>query len=140
MSEFIEGGNDNEEVETVYGFDIPKRELSEEEATREVTLERFQNFHRNAGEDFVDQFPHVNVKIFGGYMMAKHPELSAKLLQILNNKHSETLDIEHLIDEEYDDNNGDQFYTELAEFINLTGNLKKMVNQVLIQVDEYYEK
>jgi len=140
MSKFTDGGKGDEEVETVYGFDIPKRELTEEEATREVTLERFQLFHREVGEDFVDQFPYVNVKIFGGYMMAKHPELSTEILKILNNKWGEVLDIEHLIDETFDNKDCDKFYTELAEFINLTGNLKKMVNQVLIQVAEYYKR
>ena len=29
--------------ETVDGFDIPLRELTEEEATREITIDRFDN-------------------------------------------------------------------------------------------------
>lgn len=135
----LEDDKNEKEVETIHGFDIPKRELTEEEATREVTLKRFQIFHHQVGEDFVDQFPYVNVKIFGGYMMAKHPDLSTEILKIVNNKWGEALGIKSLIDKNYDDSDADKFYTELAEFINLTGNLKKMVNQVLIQVDEYYK-
>ena len=32
------------EVETIEGFDIPKRQLTDEEKTREITLERFNDF------------------------------------------------------------------------------------------------
>lgn len=132
MSEFNEGSN-------VYGFDIPKRELTTEEATRDLTLQRFQEFNRSVGEDFTDQFPFVNVKIFGGYLMAKYPTLSADLLKIINDKYGEALSILHMFEEELEDEENEIFYTDLANFVNLTGNLKKQVNQVLIQVAESYE-
>jgi len=44
----------NMKQETIVGFDIPKRELTEEEKNREITLDRFNEFHNKAGEDFCD--------------------------------------------------------------------------------------
>ena len=121
------------EVETIDGFDIPKRELTEEEATREITKERFDSFHVEAGEDFCDTCcSTINVRILGGFLMAKHPNLSLEFLEVLNDKYAEALGLKSVYEDE------DEFYTELAEFINLTVNLKARVNQILIQVDEYY--
>jgi hypothetical protein len=44
-------------METITGFDIPKRKLTQEEKTREITFERFHNFHMEVCEDFLDQCP-----------------------------------------------------------------------------------
>lgn len=130
----------SKEIETIDGFDIIKRELTEEEATREITLERFSNFHIDVGEDFVDQFTSIDEKVLGGFLMAKRPEISHKIVNVLNDKYSEALTLEHLYSDELADDNNDLFYTDLAEFINLTVHLKKRVNQVLIQVDEHYNE
>ena len=124
------------EKQTVPGFDIPIRELTEEEATRPLTLERFNEFHQEVGEDFVDQFGSINIHIFGGYILAKHPEWCVEILEICNDKYGEALSVEHLyVDKGLTE---DDFYTDLAEFINLTVALKKRVNQVLIQVTEQF--
>lgn len=124
------------EIETIDGFDIPKRELTEEEASREITLERFQEWHSAVGEDFVDQFSGIDVKILGGYLIAKYPHKSKLILTELNTKYAEALGLQNIYE---DDRCNDKFYTDLAEFINLTEHLKKRVNQVLIQVIEYYK-
>ncbi len=77
------------EVETIDGFDIPKRELTPEEANREVTLDRFHAWHAEVGEDFTDQFSSIDHKIYGGYLMAKYPNKSAEILAECNNKYGE---------------------------------------------------
>lgn len=124
----------SEEIETIDGFDIPKRELTPEEAARPITKERIDEFHRLAGEDFCDQgIGNINVKILGGYLMAKYTHLSAEILDVCNDKHGEPLGILHLF---YPDK--DIFYEELASFINLTVACKARVNQVLIQLAEHY--
>jgi len=69
-------------------------------------------------------------------MLAKHPDWCAEILEICNDNYGEALNIEHLyVDKGLTE---DEFYTDLAEFINLTVALKKRVNQVLIQVAEQY--
>jgi len=125
------------EVETINGFDIPKRELTEEEASREVTLERFQEWHHEVGEDFTDQFSNINEKILGGYLLAKYPHKAKEILFELNTKYAEAQNFQGIYEDDLD---GDKFYTDLAEFINLTESLKKRVNQVLIQVMEHYTR
>lgn len=70
--------------ETIDGFSIPKRELTEEEATRLVTLERFNEWHRCVGEDFIDQHTYGNGLVFAGFIMAKRPELSKEVLNVVN--------------------------------------------------------
>lgn len=123
--------------ETIVGFDIPKRKLTEEEATRDITLERFNTFHSQAGEDFCDQCESfMNDKIIGGYFIVKFPNLSHEILHELNTGYG-IMSLVHLIDENFDDCD-ETFYKTLAEFANLTEHLKKNINQVLIQVDEYY--
>jgi transposase len=123
------------EVETIHGFDIPKRQLTEEEATREITLERFQQFGYDAGEDFVDQCESLyNAHIFIGWCLHKYPELSKELLKAANSKYCSVQNVLHLLD------NDDQFYTDFAEFLNQTEHAKAKTNQILIQVNEYYNK
>ena len=129
---------EDDEEETLDGYDIPLRKLTEEEAARPITLDRFNDFHADVCEDFVDQFGNIDIKVLSGYMMAKHPELSKEILEVCNDEYGEALGIKHLFED-----NGlteDAFYTELADFINLTVNLKKRVNQILIQIYEYYNK
>lgn len=130
-------------VETIDGFNIPKRELTEEEASREITFERFDEWHMEVGEDFCDQVGSmINHYIFGGFVMARYPQFSTQILKVLNSKYGEALGILSIFEEhfEQDNNNLEEgnkiFYTLLAEFANLTVNLKKNINQVLIQVME----
>lgn len=129
--------------ETIEGFEIPFRKLTEEEALRPITLSRFSDFHIEVGEDFVDQIGSVNDKkialLFAGFAMAKHPEWRSELLSQCNQTNVYT----QLIQEVYADNTsesdcGDTFYSDFAEFLNLTIESRKRVNQILIQVAEYY--
>lgn len=132
-----------EEVETVYGTTIPLRELTKEEANREITYERFESYHSDAGEDFTDQYDIINHQILGGFLMTIRRDWSKQILHICNtNEYTIGGASDYL--QMYEDEFGDReeaveaFYTDLAEFINLTGNLKKNVNQVLIQTEEHY--
>lgn len=120
-----------------------ERILTDEEANREITLERFTDYHHTVGECFVDQHGFVDHKIFGGYLMCLHPQWSKEILKVLNDKYGEALGLLHIYEDELgsDDEIGwNMFYTDLAIFANLTGNLKKNINQILIQEDEYYNK
>lgn len=131
-----------EEIETIEGFDIPLRELTEEESLREITLERFQKFHHEAGEDFVDQVLSVNTdKIacqFMGFALAKHPGWNEELLSSCNKKNPYTQLVQDVYNDHDESMDGDLFYSDFAEFINLTVYTKKRVNQVLIQIEEHY--
>lgn len=129
--------------EIIDGFDIPKRELTEEEATRDITLERFNNFHYSAGEDFCDQVGYIiDHKVLGGWFLHKYPAEVSTITEVCNDRFGEALGFQEL--DVYTDPDGhtnfDLFYTDLAEFINVTTRLKRRVNQILIQVDEYYER
>jgi hypothetical protein len=129
------------EKEIIDGFDIIKRPLTEEESSKEITLDRFNNYHYAVGECFVDQHGFINHKIFGGYVLCLHPEWNKEILEILNSKYGEALGLLHLYEELCPDGSQsgwEQFYTDLAAFANLTEHLKKEINQILIQIHEVY--
>lgn len=130
------------EQETIEGFDIPLRELTEEEASRPITLERFQDFHYEVGEDFIDQIDSVNSSRialqFYGYSIAKHPEWSSKLIESCDVPNPYTQLVQSVYDDFDTGNDGDLFYSDFAEFVNFTVDTKKRINQVLIQIEEYY--
>jgi hypothetical protein len=132
-------------VETISGFDIPKRELTQEEKKKEITIERIRGFHYDAGEDLLDQvgYEFGNAFIFGGFVLHKYKEHSKMILDHIN-QNINHLDI-HCFNEleiyEYNDEDDmDGIYYDLVEFLNLTENAKERANQILIQVDEYYNK
>jgi hypothetical protein len=131
------------EEETIEGFTIPFRELTEEEASRTITLERFIDFHHEVGEDFVDQIGSVNdtriALIFAGFAMSKHPEWSTEILSQCNRDSVYTQLIKDVYAEYETAYSDETFYSEFAEFLNLTIESRKRVNQVLIQVAEYYD-
>jgi len=130
------------EQKYIDGFTIPFRELTDKESLRLITLERFQNFHEDVGEDFIDQIGCVNTTkvalIFTGFVMAKHPDWNLKLLEYVNASNPYTQLVQDVY-RDFSDQNDDLFYTEFAEFLNLTFGLRKEVNQILIQVNEYYD-
>lgn len=133
------------EADTITGFDIPKRELTSEEADTPITFERFKEFHINAGEDFCDTCgSEIDTKVMAGFLLCKRPEWNKELLGALNNKYTEPLSFLHVYEEMLDGETGDEsyeaFYTDLAAFIDLTGALKRRINQIFIQVNEYYNK
>lgn len=128
-----------EEIETIIGFDIPKRELTEEEKSREITIERIRDFHYTVGEDFLDQTSLGDAKIFAGFIAHKYPD-KAKDIYKINNCKGIYLTIASFTDlfsfNEDEDIKG--LYFEFVEFANTTSYLKEYINQVLIQVDEFY--
>jgi hypothetical protein len=129
------------EQETVNGFDIPIRKLTEEEQSRDITLQRFKEFHYSAGEDFLDTTSEGDAKIFAGYLLHKYPKLSKDILDIVNEK-GKYLEIRSFVELEpldYNDKEDiEMLYQDFSDFCNLTEHLKRRVNQVLIQVKEYY--
>ena len=118
---------------TVNGFDIPLRQLSEEELNREITLERFNEFHGTAGEDFLDRTGEGDVLIYAGWMLHKYPGLGTEILTLANAGSSDITEFHEL-----EELTGVDAYINFAEFCNQTSALKKRVNQVLIQVTEHY--
>ena len=135
----------SEEKETISGFDIEKRELTQEEKNLDITIERIRNFHYDAGEDLLDQvgYEFGNAFIFAGFILHKHSQHSKMILDHVN-ENQKNLDI-HCFNEldiyEYNEEDDiDGIYYDLVEFLNLTEHAKARANQILIQVDEYYNK
>lgn len=130
------------EVEEVSGFSIPVRELTKAEANRKITWQRFKEFHYAAGEDFFDTTGEEgNIRIFCGYMLAKYPEFRKEILEIANDRFGSMLEFTEIEIFGYDEAKDIDFiYCEFADFCNLTEALKKRVNQILIQVTEYYNR
>jgi len=126
---------------TVNGTTIEERPLTEEEATRVITWQRFKEYHFAIGEDFLDQTGEGDVKVFGGWLLHKYPEYSDDILFLMNDKWSEVMTYRELDILDYDDDKDiDKLYVDFSEFCNQTTHLKKRVNQVLIQVVEHYSK
>jgi len=134
----------SEEKETISGFDIEKRELTQEEKEREITIERIRGFHYDAGEDLLDQvgYEFGNPFIFAGFVLHKHKEYAKMIIDHVNEE-GEHLDIHCFkkleIYEYNEEDEIDGIYYDLVEFLNLTENAKARANQILIQLDEYYD-
>lgn len=131
------------EQETITGFSIPKRELTQEESERKITWERIRDFHYAAGEDFLDTTSYGNPLIFAGWLLHKYPDLAEDIIKVMNDSllRFEIMDFAREIDDEFgydDETDIDKIYYEYCEFVNLSPYLKKKINQVLIQVKEYY--
>lgn len=133
-------------VEYISGYEIPKRELTQEEATREVTFERFVEFHLEAGEDFLDTTGEGDAAIYGGWLLHKYPECSKDILDVMNKNRgyleiNTFLEVGGLYVDEGDGSEAyEKFYTDFSTFCNQTVHLKKRVNQVLIQLIEHYNE
>lgn len=136
------------ELETIDGFNIPIRPLTEEEATREVTVQRFKDWHAVVGEGFMDDHGGGNIpyKIFGGFLLAKRPDLNKEICDILNDQFGEMLSFEHLIEDQHPGEDVEweiafnEFYGYVCEFVNLTTGVKKKINESLIILMEHYGK
>ena len=135
--------NEADYQQTIEGFGIVKRELTEEEKQRPITLDRIQDFHMQAGEDFldcVDSLNHKNIaRQFGGFAMAKRPELAEEIISTCNEDPLYTQMIQDIYDCKYE-GEGNEFYEDFAEFLNFTKLSKEKANQVLIQMDENYSR
>lgn len=119
------------------GFTIPIREMSEEEYLTPITLERFNDFHHEVGEDFCDQVGYlIDPKVYGGFLLHKYPNKNTEILEALVDK--DMISYQNVYDFSSVDWE-DVFYSDLSEFLNLTILTKARVNQVLIQIAEHYE-
>jgi hypothetical protein len=127
------------EEETVEGHDIPLRELTEEEKSKEVTPERIRNYEIDCGESFLDQHGSTfDIQIVIGFFLARYPERAAELLEIANDEYAEVMNIEHEFVPEYNEEEYVKFLQTLCDFVNLTVNTKRRINQILIQFNEHY--
>lgn len=128
--------------------------LTDEEKQRDITLERINQYHYDAGEDFLDQNETLGAAhLMFGWLMGKYKQYSHEILDLYNKERKVrpllTTAIFSNLDElpmyEYDDEDTyedmvDKFYTDYAEFVNLTQHLKERVNYVLIENYNYYNK
>ena len=72
-------------VEYIDGYEIPSRELTEEEKNRELTFDRFQSYHIEVGEDFLDQHcTYIDFKVFTGWLLGKYPQHAQEILETYN--------------------------------------------------------
>ncbi len=128
------------EVETIHGFSIPKRDLNDQEASQEITLERFKEFHYTAGEDFIDTVGgFLNELVFAGWLIHKYPHYAEEIIQSSNQ--NDIFGIKETVEQfDYDEEEDiDMIYREIAEFANQTKVTKQRINQVLIQIKEHYD-
>lgn len=134
--------NDEDEIENVPGLTIPKVELTDEEAALPITMERLNAYHNEIEDDFLDASGDIiYVKTYAGYLMHKYPEKALQILNIINNYKclcaSDLIEIYELKDFEGEN---DLFYADYIEFINLTINSKRRMNEILISVERYYAR
>lgn len=138
------------------GFDIPGRDLTPEEQDRPITKERFHEWMCEVGEDYVDQISMTKQAnlLFMGFLLHKHPSRAVEILRVANSSSFDTLKIQHEVYENATEEEQkpltagyatkpeawEIFYTDLAEFINLTQGLKARTNANLILVMEHYNQ
>ncbi len=126
--------------------DKKEYQLTEEELNLDISLDRFNEYHWAVGEDFVDQNESiVDYKVYAGWLLHKYPEKASLILSCLNDTswYSSVQGFQHRVfckDEESggEEDEMDNFYTDFAEFLNLTGAAKRRVNTVLVREDRYY--
>lgn len=127
-------------MKTVYGFSIPLRELTEEEKTRDITIERIRDFHYDAGEDYLDCCDTCDPQAFGLWLLNKYPDHQDDIKEILKDRFLEVNTFNSELDMYGFDNDEDidTIYFDYCEYVNTTTALKERDNQILIQVAEYY--
>jgi hypothetical protein len=114
------------------------RDLTQEEQERKITIRRFNKFHNTAQEDFLDVHPENGLlKVFGGFLLYKYRHISDQILLVCNRVGGETTGFMEL--DGFDPSENDRFYTEFAEFCNLTVATKARVNAALILTEEHYD-
>lgn len=138
------------EEKTVDGYDIPLRELTNEEASRAVTVDRIQKYYYAAGESFIDTHESIiDAKLFAGWLACENKQLALQIWKCSNEggKYGPCLNsLMNIMEEKYGHWDGDndttgwyKFYQAFSNFVNTTVITKKRVNQVLIQICEYYK-
>jgi hypothetical protein len=130
------------EQETIDGYNIPSRELTEEEATRPLTTDRIRNYEVTVGESFLDTHgSSINLQAIMGFLMARYPEKASELLEMGNNKFGDLNDLNDIfVPSEWTEKLHCEMLQNICDFINLTVSTKKRINKVLIIVDEHYNK
>lgn len=100
---------------------------------KDITVERLVNFNHEVGEEFIDQLSGgIDDKIFGGFLLCKHPDKAKDILAILNsNGYTQKFMDELYYEHEGADDNLEAFYADFCEFVNLTKALKGRVNEAL---------
>tara|TARA_Y100000310_G_C20638300_1_gene792449 strand:+ start:285 stop:689 length:405 start_codon:yes stop_codon:yes gene_type:complete len=128
MREFYKG-------KTVACHSMREVYLTDEELAMDITTDRlFEEYEDNIFEDT----GFINDKVFAGFVLAKHPELSEFILDIINDKYFEYMNFSEI----FDDDDGYGGYEKLAElfceFVNLTKRSKERVNIFLISILNHY--
>jgi hypothetical protein len=116
-----------------------KRKLTQAELSKKVTLSDFIDYDCEVGEDFIDQTGLGNGFVFAGFLIHKYPSDSLEIINIMNAsaKNVYIPSIQN-IQQEYSKYQGEEgefghklFYSDYAEFVNLTVKLKANVNKAL---------
>lgn len=130
-----------EEQETVHGYEIPIRPLNEEEKSRDITPERIRNYETTVGESFLDGHSSLMcIDTVIGFFLARYPEKAVELIRVGNEKFREVLSLEEIFVPEWDEEENNKFLQTICDYVNLTVKTKARINQVLIQIDEHYNK
>jgi len=134
-------------VEELEGYNIVAKALTEEEKNMNLTVERFGEYMRIIGEDFLDGRGggYIPWRVFVGFLMAKEPQLFDKLLEVLNDTFGELLKVQEIFDKEFGKWSDEKecgftkLYGYICEFCNKTYHTKYKINRQLIQIKELYE-
>lgn len=125
---------------SVPGLMIPMLALTEEEKSMKITIDRINEYHYQIGEDFLEysQDYLLDRYVFGGYLIAKYPEKSLEIIEIMNDECYEVHNFAELFP--YNENlDLEEHYIHVCDFANLTVNTKERFNEVLISVKEHYK-
>ena len=92
-----------------------------------INIKRFNKYHYEIGEDFIDQTGLVDFKIFGGWLLHKYPEKSEIILSILEDKfNGDSFCYEDIYDSP---DSYDLLYTDISEFANQIPSLSIKINK-----------
>jgi hypothetical protein len=129
------------------GYSIPLVQLTDEEYSRDITLDRIIDHCCTVGEDFFDSHcTIINFELFAGFLIAKLPNKAKEILEIVN-KSSDLNDLSLIFESDYKDRDytwiyeaQNKIYELFCELVNYTTHTKAKVNQILIQIDNYYNQ
>lgn len=128
------------EQETIDGFTIAKRDLTEEESSRDLTPERIRAFETTVGESFIDTYDHLfNAHAIVGFLMARHPDKASELLAVINTKYPTLNDLNDIFVSDWNEEDHCKMLQDICDFINLTVKTKARMNSNLIIVAEHYK-
>jgi len=123
--------------------------LTDEQAAMDITIDRIDEYDRYVGEDFIDQNETIiNMRMFVGFVMGRHPHRVKKLIDILNSEFGGFWsDIQEVFGDEVEENEENKydkalemFYQQICDFVNLTVSTKRRFNEILFSVKASYER